>query len=216
MQVASPDIRIEYESPWFVWLQVVLGIVWLLPLVYEQSRNWKAPEKSWVRLALGCAYIVIGLGFFFAQFKPLSILFLLSLVVAQIGVLELFLSQKLLSVQLREWPVSPIYTLLVSGLALLSATVLFGTEFYGHALPNFGGGEPPHVRIVLTAEGKKAVDKLGYESPPSGMLEHVRLIESNDQEYLVVIRWDDKSHGGLVQLKRGYVDSLLYLPTSSK
>ena len=216
VRITSPDIKIESEGSWLTYLPSAFMAAWFGLIGAEQALSWKVPEKSWIRITLTCVYVVLGLGVFFSAFMPLNILFLLTLLGALSQLKDPILSKQPLLEQFREWPVAPTYNLLYSGLLFLTALVVFGAQFYGHVYPHFGGGAPPHVRIVLTADGKKAVEKLGYESPPSGTFEHVHLIDSDEQDYLVVLRWSDNTHGGLVQLKRAHVDSLLYLPTSSK
>lgn len=127
--------------------------------------------------------------------------------------MKVFFGEHLL-VRLRDWPPGVAYELVVLiGLAL-AAMGLFGTTLYGNIKPQYGGGHPPRVRVLIAEKNRSVLNPLVSPGNMESMLADTQLIDNTEKEILLLLKssYDDK--GVLLQVDRSIVDAVLYLPSA--
>jgi hypothetical protein len=110
----------------------------------------------------------------------------------------------------KKWPIGPVIDIATISTCTLTAIIIYSLNFYGEAKPQFGGGLPANVRVIISDEKRIQLDKLGGVERVEQLLNNARLIEVSDQDYIVALKTED---GGerLLQLDRTMVDAILYL-----
>jgi hypothetical protein len=139
-------------------------------------------------------------------------------VVAYFFVLTLLLSM-IVSMAIRGKPlfhrVKNAHPSVVIDLVLISTLLpvcvaLFGTSVYGNIKPQYGGGQPSRVRLLIQQ------DKITQLSTESGqmnlatMLAEAQLLDSSDDKLLLLLKASHGEKGLLMQLDRSLVGAVVY------
>ncbi|MBH0176694.1 MAG: hypothetical protein HP491_02220 [Nitrospira sp.] len=104
------------------------------------------------------------------------------------------------------------FDLSTSLILLLAAIVFFGTTLYGHLKPEFGGGHPSRVRVFVSEKAKETLTLQGGPRDISTLLADAQLIDSTENQLLLLLKSSHDDKGLLMQLDRSIVDAVVYLP----
>ena len=88
----------------------------------------------------------------------------------------------------------------------------FSNSFYPYVKPQFGGEQLSRVRVILSEHKDGQIAKLGFTKPPVDLLAEAQLLDSTDNEFLIVVKSAANDKGVLIQLERRMVDTIMYFP----
>lgn len=213
--IASNELRAYYEesawwAPFISGAALVIFIGWLT--LENINREWKLAVRA--KKYAGLSTLFLYFTIFLTAFK-IEVVFCLAFVVLAVFLgMQFFLNDRSILHRLRESPPDVALDLVIVIVLSLTAIGLFGTTLYGHIRPQYGGGQPTRVRVLI-AEGKLTVLRLqGGLRNIDTLLSDTQLIDSSEKELLLLLKssYDDK--GLLFQVDRSIVDAVLYLPSS--
>lgn len=213
--VASYELRSTSEESltWVNYLIVVILAISILFLILENvTRKWTL--AVWAKRYSGLSYLILYLTVFVSSFK-IEVVFCIAILALAIWLaMKLFFEEQSVLTRLRNWPPGLVYDLVVAISLLLGAMGLFGTTLYGNIKPQYGGGHPPRVRVLIAEEKKDVLDPLVAPGNMKSMLADTQLIDSTEKELLLLLKstYDDK--GVLLQVDRSIVHAVVYLPSS--
>jgi hypothetical protein len=213
--IVTSELRssIDDSPAWLIYLVGTALVVSLLLLTLENlNKQWKLAQ--WAKTHPGLSYVLLYPTVFVSAFN-FSVVYCIGFLIFSVWfVMWLLLQKKPIAERLLDWPPGVAYELVVAIVIFLVSLGLFGTTLYGHIQPQYGGGHPARVRVVLTNEKRKLLNLSGLPSQLDTMLADTQLIDSTDQAILILLKSSYEDKGILLELDRSIVDAILYLPFS--
>lgn len=188
-----------------------MGLALVLWRLENTESEW--PLAIWAKKYSGLSILLYSSALFLTTFKIEVVICLASIVVAAILWMLLGLDSQSILHRLRIS--SPDYAMYLAGLIIISmsAMKLFGTMIYGHITPQYGGGQPAHVRVLIGGEKMTALSLQGAPHNLATLLADAQLVDSSEKELLLLLKATHDGKGLLLQVDRSIVDAVLYLPS---
>jgi hypothetical protein len=213
--IASDELRStteEYPSWTFYLFAAVLVISFCVLILENVNRGWTL--AVWAKRYTGLSSFVSYITIFFWSYKAQAVYCIVFVALAVWFIMKVFFAEQSILARFRDWPPGVVWDLaMVIGLSL-TAIGLFGTTLYGHIRPQYGGGQPSRIRVLIADDKKIALSLHGGPRNMDSLLADTQLIDSTEKELLLLLKstYDDK--GLLLQVDRSIVDAVLYLPSS--
>jgi uncharacterized membrane protein len=207
--IITDDIRGEgvnsYQNIHTAALIVIVAL--LIFEVINAKRQWFPRLASVNGLAAAVFFLLLFIGSVDLQ--------ALQFVGGAVGVVGILGILKLKEWEPDKWitidPVNNAY-ILAAGVGCAFFTIsTFSTYFYPFVKPQFGGGQLSRVRVILNDDAIDQVAKLGFPKDPTQLLSDAQLLDSSDNEFLIVVKSSQSDRGVLLQLERHMVDTVMYL-----
>ena len=202
--IAGEAIKESFDfHPWWIEL-VVFGLLALL--IIADISNWKKGFAPKLQAYHGFSFLLLWIVITVSTYQLKALTFIPFLTLGIIMIFAVVNDERSISTQFEDNPTNSMYFASIFLGIAISAFTFFSTNFYSYIKPQFGGGLPPRVRIIL-AEGKtQFVDKLGYPQKADVLLSEALLIDSTDHEYLLLVKSSENDQGTLIQFRRELVE----------
>lgn len=211
--ISDKEIQSSSEHPlWPTWVSLGL-LAFLMMLMGIEASQWKWKGAEWLRKNPGLTYLLLMVFYLLHHMSLMAATILGFLALSIFFVMWFVLNEIPIMVRFKEWPTAVIHQMSIGLLFFLFMVGTFGTYLYGHILPQYGGGEPARVRVVLAKEKRDQLKQLGYEENEA-LLADTLLIDSTDSEHLFLIKKTPETKGLLLQIKKDLVEVMLYYPAS--
>ncbi len=213
--IASDELRTaadEFPS-WVIYLMAAVLVISVCMLFLENvNREWRL--AVWAKKYNGLSSFILYITGFFWSYKVVALYSILLVGFAVWLTIKFLFGEQSILTRVRDWPPGVAAELAgVIGLSLV-AIGFFGTTLYGHIKPQYGGGKPSRVRVLI-AEGKKgALSPQDWPKNMESLLADTQLIDSTEKELLLLLKSSYEDKGLLLQVDRSIVDAVLYLPSS--
>jgi hypothetical protein len=215
-QAASNDLRVtidDYSWPWQLIFPSCLGLLLiLLTLETFEMGGWIVAK--WAKRYRGLALSLMFLTMLAATFKSQVLYCLFFVAIAVYQGMQFFIQEQPITRRFQDWPPSVVAHMVTMLVTFLAAISIFGTELYGHIKPQFGGGQPARVRVVIPPDKLTALTHQGVLKNLSTLLADTQLIDSSDKELSLLLKSTHGDKGLLLQVDRSIVDAVLYLAPS--
>lgn len=215
--ISSDGIQSSFEEN-VLWQSVIFGVVTFMSLtiiVLEKVQSdWSL--AVWAKKYPNLGVLLLLLLMFILRYKIEVVTFLVLAMIAVFFAMNFILDKQSLSSRLLERPHGVAIDLVLILGALLMAMGLFGVSVYPHIKPQYGGGQPSRVRVVIEEEKRNILSQGSGLKNIETMLADTQLIDSTEKELLLLLQsnYDDK--GLLMQVDRSIVDAVIYLQPSPR
>lgn len=213
--IASDELRSTTEEYpfWTICLFAAVLVISMCMLFLENiNRGWTL--AVWAKKYTGLSSFVLYIAIFLWSYKVQAVYCIVLVALAVWSTIQFFFAERSILVRFRDWPPGVVWDLaIVIGLSL-TAIGFFGTTLYGHIRPQYGGGQPSRVRVLIAEDKKTVLSAQSGVRNMDSLLADTQLIDSTEKELLLLLKSTHDDKGVLLQVDRSIVDAVLYLPSS--
>jgi hypothetical protein len=215
--IALDELKIsdeEFHSQYGGWMPYIVGLAFAVSILMTALENVKQDWKLaiWVKMYSGLSFTLMLVVLLFMSFKLKVLLCIGLMVLAMFWLINTVLPEQPFLNRLQKQSDLVAIELIISLGLVLTAIVFFGTTLYGHLKPEFGGGHPSRVRVFVSEKAKETLTLQGGHRDLSTLLADAQLIDSTENQLLLLLKSSHDDKGLLVQLDRSIVDAVVYLP----
>jgi len=211
-QITDSEVRSPLEEiQWLRWVPLAVLMMLVAGLVIEESK-WEWRGARWLRNNRGVSNLGLASVILITSYSPAVLMVLGLLAYIIFSAMSFAFSEDPVAVRFNDWPIKVIYDLAFFVVLLLISLGFFGQSMYGHIKPQYGGGQPARVRVVLAEEKRVQFMHLGLQQEAETLLGDTQLIDSTDTEFLFLVKKSHGDKGLLLQVNKSLVDVLLYYP----
>jgi hypothetical protein len=214
--IGSDGLRSPAEEE--IWLKSVIvgvvGVITLTIIVLENiKREWRPAlwAKKYPNLGLLLLFVLV----YMLDFKGEVVLFLVMVGAAIFLAIVVLLDKEPLLIRVLTKPHEVARDLSLTIGMFLFAMGLFGVSVYPSIKPQYGGGQPSRVRVLIGEEKMNALIRGSGLKNLESMLGDTQLIDSTEKELLLLLKSTYGDKGILLQVDRTIVDAVMYLHSSS-
>jgi len=212
--IVTNDLRKSHDDlqTWEAILAAIGVLASLVVLILESLNKTWSPVL-WVKKFRGLAWLLLYGAMFLFSFKYEVVSTMILMAVSLGVIMRSVLLGSSIQERLRDWPPGVAYDTIFIIVLSLTAIGVFATTLYGHIKPQFGGGQPPRVRVVISDANRTLFRPSFLPSPMESMLADTQLIDSTDKAIVVLLKSSSDDKGVAFQIDRSLIDAVLYLAT---